>query len=274
MRGALAAWAGVLLVCGGGCNTISSLGLPFSSVHQLSSTANEIREAAGQPIELPRELNKDVLGQYIIEPGDALIVEAADFNSPVRLPNEDQIVKPDGSIDLGKYGRLQAAGKTVAMVQEEVREQIADQEEKPGQFLVRLLRWDSKVFYVLGEVNSPGAYPYSGHETVLDAIVTAGDLTDRANRHKIVFSRPTAPNDCRVVLPVCYNQIVQLGDTSSNYQLLPGDRVFVSSLTIWDDIFQTLLPWSYEKCPRCGTLQIPCYLGLCDDECDVCSSHR
>ena len=34
---------------------------------------------------------------------------------------------------------------------------------------------------------------------------------------------------CRVVLPVCYRQIVQLGDTTTNYQLQPGDRIYVPS---------------------------------------------
>ena len=29
--------------------------------------------------------------------------------------------------------------------------------------------------------------------------------------------------------PVCYQQITQLGDTTTNYQLQPGDRVFVPS---------------------------------------------
>lgn len=262
----------VLAICPA-CSTLSTLGLPLAGPHQLLMATDEIRRAAGHAVELPRELNKDVIDLYIVEPGDVLVVEPADFSSTVRFGG-DQIVKPDGSIDLGKYGRVVAAGRTLGEIQSEVQAVIAGQEETAGQILVRLVAWDSKVFYVLGEVSSPGAYPYSGRETVLDAIVSAGDLTDRANRHKIIFSRPSAPEDCRVVLPICYNQIVQLGDTSSNYQILPGDRVFVTSMTIWDDLAQTLFPGHFQKCPRCGGKHLPCFIGICDDaECANCAPH-
>ena len=42
------------------------------------------------------------------------------------------------------------------------------------------------------------------------------------------------PDGCRVVLPICYDNIVQLGDTSTNYQLAPGDRIFVPSHWCFD----------------------------------------
>jgi len=87
------------------------------------------------------------------------------------------------------------------------------------------------VFYVLGEVNSPGAYPISGRETVLDAILAAGGVTDAADLGGITFTRPSPPNECRVVLPVCYREIVQLGDTATNYQVGPGDRIYVPSMS-------------------------------------------
>src|SRR5207244_3519626 len=80
----------------------------------------------------------------------------------------------------------------------------------------------SKVYYVLGEVNAPGSFTLSGRETVLDGILAAGGLNERASRRNIILSRPTHPDSCRVVLPICYYEIVQLGDTSTNYQLAPG----------------------------------------------------
>jgi len=38
------------------------------------------------------------------------------------------------------------------------------------------------------------------------------------------------------VLPVCYRQIVQLGDTTTNYQLQPGDRIYVPAMSIWEQL--------------------------------------
>ena len=48
----------------------------------------------------------------------------------------------------------------------------------------------SKVYYVLGEVNAPGAYQLSGRETVLDAVLAAGGLTARASREQYHLGSP------------------------------------------------------------------------------------
>jgi hypothetical protein len=90
------------------------------------------------------------------------------------------------------------------------------------------------VYYVLGEVNSPGAFQLQGRETVLDGIIAAGGLNDRASRRNIILVRPTTPHSCRVVLPICYREIVQLGDTTTNYQLAPGDRIYAASRDFWE----------------------------------------
>lgn len=272
LRDAIKPCAVGLLAVLSGCSTLSTLGIPLAGPHQMMLAADQIRRAAGPPPNLPRELSKSVSGPYVVEPGDVLVVEPADFNSSIRIAGGDQVVKPDGSIDLGRFGSVAAAGKTLPELQAEVQAMVQASEENGDEILVRLISWESKVFYVLGEVNAPGAYPYSGRETVLDALVAAGELTDRANRHKIIFTRPSEPSDCRVVLPICYNQIVQLGDTSSNYQLLPGDRVYVTSLTLWDDVLQTLFPGHFEHCTRCDAEHDPCFVGNCEDgECTSCS---
>ncbi|MCH5377848.1 MAG: hypothetical protein JJ992_28160, partial [Planctomycetes bacterium] len=66
------------------------------------------------------------------------------------------------------------------------------------------------------------------------------------------------PNQCRLVVPICYRHIVQLGDTTTNYQIQPGDRIFVSSLTFWQELGQTFFPQVGQECPHCWTPQQPC----------------
>jgi protein involved in polysaccharide export with SLBB domain len=219
----------------------SSVGSPFGSLtprNPMIPTAQVLREAARGPLPLPRELDKGVLTTYIVEPGDVLLVQPADLDSPIRLPG-DQTVLPDGTIHLGRYGRVLVAGKDVDEIQSLVRAVVMPhvQNKDPGPITVRLITRASKMYYVLGEVNSPGAFQYAGRETVLDAILAAGGLTDRASRVNIILSRPSPPDGCRVVLPICYQQIVQLGDTTTNYQLAPGDRIFVSSKTLCEQVF-------------------------------------
>jgi protein involved in polysaccharide export with SLBB domain len=196
-----------------------------------------------------------VAGPYIIEPGDVLLVQPANLESPVRLPG-DQPVLPDGTIQLGRYGRLPVAGKTVEQIEIEVNGLIKGQVADAGPIVVRLVTRDSKVYYVLGEVNAPGAFQFKGRETVLDAIIAAGGLTSGASRKSIILTRPTPPDSCRIVLPVSYYAIVQLGDTTTNYQMKAGDRVYVPTKTLCEDIKS----W-FDKKDDCAMPPVPCYHG-------------
>jgi len=146
-------------------------------------------------------------------------------------------VLADGSIHLGRYGRLVVAGMTIEHVEAAVQALVQAQVKDAGPINVRVVSRPSKVYYVLGDVNAPGAFPLNGRETVLDGLVAAGGLCERGSRRKIILSRPTHPGDCRVVLPVHYHDIVQLGDTTTNYQLAPGDRIYVPTRTCWEDLF-------------------------------------
>jgi protein involved in polysaccharide export with SLBB domain len=218
--------------------------------------AKALKAAYPDPLPLPRELDKRVAPAYVVEPGDVLLVQPASLDSPVRLPG-DQPVLPDGTINLGRYGRMMVAGKTVDQIETEVRALIEPQTKDAGPITVRLVTRQSKVYYVLGEVNSPGAFPLNGRETVLDAIMAAGGLNSRSSRRDIILSRPTRPDGCRMVFPVCYNEIVQLGDTSTNYQIAAGDRIYVPTKHFCED-----MPRNNKKtCPPCGRPQSPCPVG-------------
>ncbi len=230
-----------------GCSNIQGL---TPTPNRLTDDAKALRSAYPEPLPLPRELDKRIALPYIVEPGDVLLVQPANLDSPVRLPG-DQTVLPDGTIQLGRYGQIVVAGKTIPQIEADTRAQIATQEKEAGPITVRLVTRVSKVYYVLGEVNAPGAFPLQGRETVLDAILAAGGLNDRASRRFITLSRPTPPDGCRVVLPICYNDIVQIGDTSTNYQIANGDRIFVPTRG-HDDCGRK------KVCPPCGRPQTPC----------------
>jgi polysaccharide biosynthesis/export protein len=240
-----------------GCTSTPGRGLSlFPEGHPLSETAKELRWANAGPLQIPRELEKQPLPPYVVEPGDVLLVQPVDLDSPVRLPG-DQPVLPDGTINLGRFGQLIVAGKTVPEVEGMVRGTVQSQVKEAGFISVRLVSRQSKVYYVVGEVNSPGAFPLNGRETVLDAIMAAGGLTTNASPDNIVLSKPSKPNCCRTVLPVCYRHIVQLGDTTTNYQLAPGDRIYVPSRSLLETVFGC--HGRHEKTPCCG-VHTPCLL--------------
>lgn len=241
-----------------GCSVAQSLGIS-SPRYKLLPEVAAVHKSGSPALELPRELAKTPLAEYTVEPGDALLIQPVDYDSPVRLP-ADQPILPDGAIELGDYGRPVVMGKTVPQIEAEVRSLIKAKEKKDVALTVRLVGRQSKVFYVIGEVNSPGSYSLSGRETVLDGIMTAGGLSRQAQSKSIVLVRPTSPDSCRQVFPVCLPQIVQLGDTSTNYQLRPGDRIFVPSQTTMEGLFPTR---KADQCGPCAAPQTVCTTGSC-----------
>lgn len=258
VRGRMAAaLLGLVGLCVGCTGTGSNTFALFPEGHDLLPAARALRTWVPMPPPLPRELNKTVAQPFIVQPGDVLLVEPVSFESPLRLP-ADQPVMVDGTIDLGQYGRPIVAGKAVEEIEVMVRAMIEAVEGKPSPINVRLIQTPSAVFYVVGEVNAPGSYPLIGRETVLDAVMAAGGLTEQADHYEIIVSRPTPPEGCRIVLPVCWDQIVQLGDTTTNYQLMPGDRVFVASRCCLDGLLPTWLTGRKKGCGLCTMPQCPC----------------
>ncbi len=108
-----------------GCATGPGRGLnPFPQGYKLTSTARDLRAAHPEPLPLPKELDKHPLPACTVEPGDVLLVQPADLDSPLRLPG-DQPILPDGTITLGRYGRVVVAGLTVEQIEPLVHEAVA-----------------------------------------------------------------------------------------------------------------------------------------------------
>ncbi|MFK8112229.1 MAG: polysaccharide biosynthesis/export family protein [Rubripirellula sp.] len=240
------------------CCGCSSLGLSvFPTGHFLTDQAEAVLDQTASNRALhstvPHELDLGVVSTHFLQPGDVLLIEPVDLDTEIRIP-ADQRVLIDGSIDLGEFGRIVVAGLTVESAEKLIQRSIVDAGLEKQDVNVRLLEPVSR-FYVLGEVNSPGSYPLDGNETVLDGILAAGGLTSAAAPCKILLARPTESCSCRVTLPVCYREITQLGDTATNYQLQPGDRVFVSTRSWCED----LKFWEATKtCTRCCGRQTAC----------------
>jgi polysaccharide biosynthesis/export protein len=253
-RMALPAILAMLLIFVSGCSGPGGSFTLLPAGDFLLQSTKELRHPIAAQAPVPRELEKSVLPAYIVQPGDVVLVEPVALDSTLRFP-ADQTVLPDGSIDLGRYGRLLVAGKTLEQIEEDVRGAVAALEKTPSEINVRLVNAQSAVYYVLGEVNSAGSFPLVGNETVLDAILIAGGLTDRASPCNIILARPSGPHSCRTVIPICYRHITQQGDTATNYQIMPGDRVYVASRSFMEQIVGC---YSRRDCPHCRGQQCAC----------------
>ena len=63
---------------------------------------------------------------------------------------------------------------------------------------------------------------------MLDGIVLAGGPTNFADLKHVYLARPNPGGGCDQVFRIDYKSITQCGDTRTNYQLLPGDRIYVA----------------------------------------------
>jgi polysaccharide export outer membrane protein len=91
--------------------------------------------------------------------------------------------------------------------------------------------YNSRVYYVITEGGGTGdgvtRFPITGNETVLDAIANVNGLTEVSSK-RIWIARPNPSGDGMQVLPCDWQGITATGVASSNYQIMPGDRVFVA----------------------------------------------
>src|SRR5262249_5696012 len=97
---------------------------------------------------------------------------------------------------------------------------------------VDVFAYNSKKYYVILDGGGLGqqvfAFPSTGNETVLDAISLIQGLAPVSSKKRIWVSRPSpCDHSCGKVLPVDWRAITEGGVTCTNYQLFPGDRVFV-----------------------------------------------
>ncbi len=210
---------------------------------------------------IPREFQKVSMPDYVVEPPDLLLVEVLEA-LPGRPISGERLVRPDGKISLGFYGEVYVAGLTIPEVKEKIvlhlRKFLSDEtlglvepstdpnaeigeyrRDEKGQLIVKdpkdtdrvfvdVTAYNSKNYYILGDVLLPGRMPITGNETVLDALEYAGGLLPTAAPQNIQLVRPAPPGACcEQRLPVNLSAITNGGDPTTNYQLMPGDRIIV-----------------------------------------------
>jgi polysaccharide export outer membrane protein len=181
--------------------------------------------------EQARELDKVTMPKYVVEPPDELDVTVKPL--PADWSPASFVVQSDGVIDLGLYGDVYVVGLTLDQVEEKIAQQLTLDALKRGQkpsepyrASVRLSNSQSKSYYVLGTVGTEGKFPIRGNETVLDAILQAG-LKSNSLPEKAYLVRPHPAGEPDQVLRIDWCAIKERGDTLTNYQLFPGDRVVV-----------------------------------------------
>lgn len=99
--------------------------------------------------------------------------------------------------------------------------------ERNDRVFVDVTAYNSKHYFVLGDVGAPGKLPFTGRETVMDAIQYANGFLGTAERNDVHLVRPARGGKPARILKVDLDAIQNKGDATTNYQIFPGDRLVV-----------------------------------------------
>lgn len=116
-----------------------------------------------------------------------------------------------GNFAMPLIGEVQAYGLTTRELEARLQEKLQDGYLVDPQVSVEVLNY--RPFYILGEIKTPGAYPYVNGMTVLNAVALAGGFSYRAKQSDFMLQRGGSNSASTEVQ----------GDAA----LLPGDIVTV-----------------------------------------------
>lgn len=159
-------------------------------------------------------------GGMILRPGDVLSISVQgepDLTQQVYI-------RPDGLIFLPLLGEIEAAGKTVTQLADEMREDLRAYVVNPIVSVIQIGGLP-RVVSVMGAVRQPGTYDVRQYDRLLAVIAAAGGPTPEADLARTVLVRDGEP--ARVVTEVIPGEPI----IPSDIQLQSGDAVIVPSLT-------------------------------------------
>ncbi len=158
--------------------------------------------------------------KYLIQPGDVLEVSVWKEEDLVK----QVLVRPDGGMSFPLAGDIQAAGKSVAELQELITERLTKYIPDPV-VTVATLKLDGNKVYVIGKVARPGEFLANRYMDVVQALSVAGGMTPYAADNKITVLR--RENGKQRSIPFRYGDIEKGEDLEQNIILQSGDVVVV-----------------------------------------------
>lgn len=173
---------------------MASIALLALSVVASCSPGRNLPEIASQPG-----------ASYRLGPGDTLLLKVLGADEL----NGTYTVQDDGTIRMLLIGAVPALGLTADQVQATIEQKL-----KAGRFLtephasVAIIGYRS--YYILGEIGSPGGYPYVSGMKVLSAVAAAHGYTYRANENYVIITRNGEQRKADIMSPIRPDDIIRV----------------------------------------------------------------
>jgi polysaccharide export outer membrane protein len=117
-----------------------------------------------------------------------------------------------GTISMSLIGQVEVQKLTLVEVQQKIEAKLKDGWLNEPRVTAELTK--GRPYYILGEVNRAGEYPYTSGLTVMNAIAAAGDFTYRADKKKVMITSGTTGLEREITL-------------TPTTPVQPGDRIRV-----------------------------------------------
>jgi len=145
---------------------------------------------------------------YQLDAGDRLRIQVFGQEG---LSNS-YIVDASGFVSISLIGAVPARGLTTAELARAIAARLRNGFIRQPHVSVEVEAY--RPFFILGEVNAPGQYPYVPNMTVEAAVAIAGGFAPRAAKTDIVLARS-------------FNGATYRGPVPPDYPLRPGDTITV-----------------------------------------------
>jgi polysaccharide biosynthesis/export protein len=145
---------------------------------------------------------------YRVGAGDRISVRVA---GEAELTGEF-IVDPSGLISMPYVQRLSVAGRTTSEIEQQIRAGLQAGYLRDPQVSVQIT--SLRPFYILGEVNGSGSFPYQAGITIQNAIAIAGGYAPRADKREVLLTRRNIKGTETYRVPL-------------TTQVYPGDVIYV-----------------------------------------------
>lgn len=151
---------------------------------------------------------RDALSSYGVDAGDRLRVRV--FGQPSL--SGDYVVDDGGLLSIPLIGNVPVRGLTTARIERAIATRLARGYLRNPHVTVEIIAY--RPFFILGQVNRAGQYPYVPGINVQTAIAIAGGYSPRANQRNVKITRRTAKG-------------LRTVEVRPSAPVLPGDTVYV-----------------------------------------------
>jgi polysaccharide export outer membrane protein len=152
---------------------------PSTATPSTAAPSAATPSAAGTPVR-----SANTAPDYRLVPGDKLRIEVY---RDAQLSQSLQ-VRPDGKITLPLIGDVPAEGRTSTELRDALVTSLKEYNTNPVVTVI-VVETVPPVFYVMGEVNSPGTFPIKGQVSAVQALAMAGGFKDFAKTKSIKILR-------------------------------------------------------------------------------------